>query len=646
MLPAWLARQQDGVFVDLSLFPVGGGFAEFLDHLFAAGQRFVDLDYVLLTGLLYDFDTVLDRQGIGAKVRLAGDIVAFPPVRRALYKAVKIDPQFEHAEYVFEPARIEVVSDEPVYGEAGADGTATIIGSARKSEMRPTRLDIDEFIAEMWTKGVRFGIAVDAVARVIASGETVRMEIARQLAATAGSDAEVEEASDALRRDNSPKRLANGQADLRKFQNRFPQIAKGARLLKKKKRVLGKHGFRVDGTPIEPPLPQDFDMQALAGEGTRVESQGANEFIVATRDGFLSLELDTNHIAVTEKIENKSGVSAKTTGDLSLAGNEFIEHGEVQEGRIVEGKNMTFRSDVYGEIVSHGGQIRLDANLSSGSATSLGGDITSNGRALNSVLEAWDGHVKAKYAEGCLILGNVVEVERAVNCEIAALEVHVGMAEGCGIAGKVVRIDSSRDCRDHETIVSILVPALLAVDSQIRLIRKAMDECRLAIEARDQELARIKSDDEVAKYLALEASIHQGVVRLNPVQQASWQKMVSRFARVGGTIASLEAAKQEQARRKESLAHELDYLLAARKKSGEGRRCEIGEIAGDTLVRTMAAHNDIAEFRQAEASALRIRMREQGLPQERVFAGGEGSFAWIFELPDVAAAAESPVGAD
>ncbi len=119
-----------------------------------------------------------------------------------------------------------------------------------------------------------------------------------------------------LRRDNSPKKLPNGQADLRKFQNRFPQIAKGARLLKKKKRVLGKPGFKVSGVMIEPPLPEDFDLQALAGEGTRVENQGVNEFIVATRDGFLSLDVETNHIAVTEKIENKSGVSVKTTGDL------------------------------------------------------------------------------------------------------------------------------------------------------------------------------------------------------------------------------------------------------------------------------------------------------------------------------------------
>ena len=147
------------------------------------------------------------------------------------YKAVKVDAEYRHAEYFFEPPMIEVVTEEPVYGEPGTDGTAPIVGSERKSELHPTKLDLDEFIADMWLKGVRYGINAEAVAGVIASGETVRMEIAAELEPAEGCDAEVEEASDALRRDNSPKKLANGQADLRKFQNRFPQIAKGAQLL-------------------------------------------------------------------------------------------------------------------------------------------------------------------------------------------------------------------------------------------------------------------------------------------------------------------------------------------------------------------------------------------------------------------------------
>ncbi len=73
---------------------------------------------------------------------------------------------------------IEVVTEVPVYGEPGDDGVAPIVGSARKSEMQPTQLDLDEFIADMWLKGVRFGIETEKVAQVISRGETVRMDVA------------------------------------------------------------------------------------------------------------------------------------------------------------------------------------------------------------------------------------------------------------------------------------------------------------------------------------------------------------------------------------------------------------------------------------------------------------------------------------
>ena len=608
-LPDYLLRQQDGIFVDLSLFPVGGGFAQYLDRLFGGGSRFRGLDYHVLSGLLYDYDAILNTHGIGTKVKLAEGVVDFPAARRALYKAVKVDAESRHAEYLFEPAMLEVVTEEPVYGEPGADGVAPVTGSALKTELEPTRLDVDEFIADMWLKGVRYGIAVESVAGVISRGETVRMEVALQLDATEGSDAEIEEASDALRRDNSPKRLSNGQADLRRFQNRFPQISMDAPLLKKKKRVLGKPGFKVNGSVIEPALPQDFDLFTLAGEGTRVESRGANEFIVASRNGFLSLDVDTNHIAVTEKIENKGGISAKTTGDLSLEGNEFIEHGEVQEGRVVEGRNMTFRSDVYGDIVSHGGFVLLQKNLSGGSAKSLGGgDVTSNGRALNSVIEAWEGKVTLKYAEGCLIMGDSVVVERAVNCEIVAGTVEIGKAEGCGIAGKVIRINASDLCREKETIVSMLVPSLGNIDAQIRQVHKANGECKQLVEAKDQALTLLESDDEVAKYLSLAMSIRQGGVKLNAEQQVNWQKMSARFGKTKQAMDDLEAEKQEQLKRMQAFGQELTYLLEERDKSGEGIHCVIADVAGDTLVRTREACNGIADFKNSAAGELRIQV--------------------------------------
>lgn len=635
-LPGYMLRQQDGIFVDLSIFPVGGKFADYIDRLFGDGLRFQGVDYGVLSGLLYEYDAMLDNYGISAKVKLASDIVDFPPERKALYKGVKVEVDGSSAAYLFEPVSIEVVTEEPVYGEPGADGTPAIVGSAQKTELVPTKLDLDEFVADMWLKGVRYGISVGEVAGVIARGETVRMEVALQRDETPGHDAEIEEVSDALHRDNSPKKLANGKADLRKYQNRFPQIASGSRLLKKKKRVLGTPGFKVSGVMIEPPLPSDFDLADLAGEGTRVENQEGFEFIVAGWDGFLSLDVGSNHIAITEKIENKGGISVRTTGDISLSGNDFIEHGEVQEGRIVEGKNMTFRSDVYGDIVSQGGLILIEKNLSGGSAKSNGGNITLNGRALNSLIEAWDGVVTLKYAEGCLIMGASVVIERAVNCEIIAESVQVGISEGCGIAGKNVQIKSSNTCRDKETLVFMLVPDLTGLDAQIGQQRQEMDDCNKTIKAKRLEMDQIKADEGVAKYLALATSIRQGVVKLSDTQQDSWHAMTAKFAKSQSAMDKLEAEMQEQLKRIQAAQQVLSDLLEERQKIGAGIHGEIVEIAGDTLVRSMVVENGIFGCRKKDSGELRMRLREPGQAQERILFKDTGSLDWTYVLPPIA----------
>ncbi len=626
-LPACLIRQSDGIFVYLS--KVGGGFEGDIDRLFNAGARFCGLDYALLTGLLYD--NLVDKHDLATKLKLAADVAAFPPERRALYKAVKMDADQQSAEYFFEPVSMVVATEEPVYGEPGADGVAPVIGSTRREELQATKLDPDEFIADMWLKGVRFGINVEAVSNAISRGETARMIVATQRDATEGIDAEIEEACNVLHRDNSPKLLVNGKADLRKFQNRFPQIESGARLLKKRSRVLGKPGYKVSGKMILPRIPLDeINLQDMAGPGTRVEFQDGCEYILASQDGFLSLDLASNIISVTEMIENKGGISIKTTGDLTLSGNDFIEHGEVQEGRVVEGKNMTFRSNVYGDVVSRGGYILLEANLSGGSAKSQGGDVTSNGRVFNSVIEACTGKVALKYAENCVILGASVVVERAVNCEIVAEDIQVGSAEGCGIAGKTVKIDTSSACRAKETLVSMIVPDFSALDAQLERIGPAIDDCNKIIETKQHELTQLKSDAEFARYLALAASIKEGKIQLSAAQQDGWQKMTARFAKHMSAGRQLNEQKRQQLTQIQELLQEKAALLDQREKTSTGIHCEITEVAGDTGVRSMVGQ--IALLQKSSVSEIRAKLREQDVRHLRVFYNDTGSLVWSFSV--------------
>ncbi len=617
-LPSCLVKQQDGIYVELS--KAAGKMEDAINRIFEAGARFHGLDYGLLTGLLYG-DVIDLHHGTG-RLKLAEDIATFPAERRALYKAVKTDADKQHAEYFFEPPSITAIT--PVHGDAGENGP--VPGMAK--ELQPTKLDIDEFIADMWLKGVRYGIDVESVKKVMEKRETVRMIIASQRDATEGIDAGIEEACNVLHRDNSPKLQANGKADLRRFQNRFPQIASGARLLKKKPLMPGKPGYKVSGEMILPRAPLDeIDLQSMAGPGTRVEFQDGFEYILASQDGFLSLDMASNIILVTEKIENRSGVSIKTTGDLSLAGNEFIEHGEVQEGRVVEGRNMTFLSSVYGDVISAGGTITLEDNISGGSAKSKGGDVISNGRAFNASIEACTGKVRLKYAESCLILGGSVSIERAVNCDIVAIDVEIGSAEGCSIAGKQVRINSSSACRSKETIVSMVLPDFSPLDAQALRVEREIKDCNKVIDAKRQELEALKNDAEFAKYLALVSSIKQGKIQIGAQQQEPWKKMTARFAGSLNAMGQLNQQIQAQLATLQELQQEKEELEAMRKQKGAGISCDIAEVAGETLVRGLV--EEVHALQKYAAGEIRNRLRAQN--QQRIYSGDHGSLAWTMQ---------------
>jgi len=373
----------------------------------------------------------------------------------------------------------------------------------------------------------------------------------------------------------------------------------------------------------------------LAGIGTCVERRDGDEFIVSTRNGFLALDVETNHIEVTEKIENKAGVSLKTTGDLSLAGKEFIEHGEVQEGRVVEGTNMTFRSEVFGSIVSKGGFILLEKSLSNGSAKSIGGDISSSGRAFNSIIDARDGRVSIKYAESCLILAKSVVIDHAINCEIVAENIAVGIAEGCGIAGKYVKVAESNSSRGRENNISIVLPDLTIFETQIRQVNKAILNCKQINVTKDHEITKITSNEEVAKYLALASSVKNSTVKLTAAHQENWRRMTLKFAKIDSALEKLNLEKQDQIKRVQAFQKEIAYLVEGREKTGKGIQCKIPQVIGDTLVRTMSVYDGIHGLHKLNAGEIKVNLREQGLSQDRLFFDDEGSLDWEYKLQEI-----------
>lgn len=625
-LPAYVHVRPNGVFIAVSPPPAQDILQLFVDRLFTHNAYFRGLDYTCLQDLLYGAKPVTVKHGQTPEVRLASEIVIFAPMRKNLYRGVKMIRNGERAEYVFEPVYTEVTFEEPIYGEPGEDGVAEIVEFSKKIEARPTKLEFDEFVAEMWCKGVRFGIDADAVRAAIQSGATSRMDIAFQREPTESKDAQVIEENPNLRQDRSPLILSSGRAVLSTAKNHFPQVNMNEPLLRKLPRALGDPGYRVTGAVIEPRLPKDLDMQKLSGPGTRIEHSTQGELLVADMDGFLHFDETSKKIFVTATIENRSGISAKSTGDIKLDVDEFVEHGEVQEGRIVQGKNLTFRSAVYGTVQSTGGNIRIDNNLSSGRAKSTDGDITVLGRAYNSTIEAWDGNITLKVAENCSISGKSVTIERAINCEIVAEILQLDSAEGCAIAGMNLQISATQARRDRETVITVLLPDTSGLESQIAAANDEIIKITTALQSNASTLDAVRADPKKAKLITLSEKIHNGLVQLTPQQQTEWQKL---FAQLPQAVKdSLQLMEKHKA-----LINEIADLSLQIKASYAEQRCNIQEVLGDTVVQTLSTHLGVNAFRNLPRQEFKARLQQIGSPRTLIFSGWQGSLEWQHQAP-------------
>ncbi len=619
VLPACFFKREDGLYVDAARAALDTQFARFIDRVFAERAYFCQLDYVALSGLLYQ-DSSWDNKKAD-RIKLADRIMAFPEARRALYTRVEIFGEGQGATYLFEPVFMQTSSD--------ADAPE----QANPAPPEPTKLTVDEFVAHLWVLGIRAGIDDKTVRRVIAKEEMGRIEVAHWLAPTTGQDASIQEISDALHRDNSPKQLANGHIDLGQFKNRYPQIAKNAALLKKTPRVLGQAGRKITGEVVEPDMPKDFDFKALAGIGTQVEQRADGEYIVSIVDGFLSLDSATNQVSINAKIISHEGVSMRTTGDLKLTGDDYEEHGEVEELRTVEGKNMTFCANVYGSLISRGGVITLKENFSKGHVSNPQGKIIVEGRASSVVIDAAGGDIHIRTAEGCTITGKKVSVESAVRCQIVAEELELGTAEGCAVAAKTVKIGSAAARKDVETVVSVLIPDFAALEKQRSELKKQIADSQKVQQRSMKELDALRAQPEFAHFLALQAKITRGEIKLSAQQQDAFKKAASRFT---SQLHQLRHLTDDTAPAQKVIDHAEQQLrdMAEQETScAQGIRCDIEAIMGETIVRTMRIKFDKEALAGATPQELALKLRNLGEPNERLFSGRSGAFGWVYATP-------------
>jgi hypothetical protein len=600
-----IVKRADGVYADPMV--LGPAVSAAIDTIFSSDTYLRGLDYAVLVKLIYNVGPDLPRARPGdTMVRLADDIVSFDPARRKLYKAVKMtDGQ---AEYYFEPVVMTDPNDPDGYGI-------------------PARLDVDEFIADMWSKHIRFGIDVAAVRAAIASGKSERFNIAHRLAAVPGIDAHVIEVSSDLHRSDAPRQLANGKLDLMAFQNRFPQIKKGVRLLKKVPRQDGKTGFEMTGIAIEPPIPKDLDLGAMAGPGTVVDASAEGDFLITLQAGFLSVDPQSHQISVGDKIVSRDGVSARTTGNLQLAG-DYEEFGEVQEKRTIEGEGITIHADVFGHIVSRGGNIVLNSNLVNGSANNVRGDIAVQGVASGSILQTSLGTVTLNRAESCIISGTRVVIDLATNCEIMADEVVIRQAEGCAIAARKIRIELAGPRRQSEMTLFAMQPDSAKLDEAIVLVQAKHETFGQMVERRKAEMEALTNEPEVRKYVLLASKVRKNELSLTAEQLPQFHKMA---AAVGPALKAIsKVALQVKACEVEQQAAGtlLEQLVAQRSECAGMTEVAVAALNGDTQLRVMKFNPDDSTLYDLPSKDIKVRLRANTEGSEPVLSASSGQIAW------------------
>ncbi|MDY0977468.1 flagellar assembly protein A [Massilia sp. CFBP9012] len=609
-----IARRDDGVYADPEV--LGTTLAAAVDGILRSNHYLAGLDYPILIKAVYGHGPDLPRDAAGrVVVRIAADIVPFTPQRQALYRSVKIaDGQ---AEYYFEPVFER--------DEEGND--------------RQTRLDADEFVADMWVKGIRFGAEVEAIRSHIASGAAGRYVVARRLDPLPGVDAGVEEVANELHRSDAPRQLANGKLDLMSFQNRFPQVAAGTRLLRKVPRTSGSPGFDLNGIPVAPEVAKDLDLATYAADGTAVELAPEGEFLVARQDGFLSVDPKSIRIAITDKIVSRDGVSAKTTGNLHLAG-DYEEFGEVQEQRIIEAESITVHGDVYGHLVSRGGAILLRHNLVGGSARNLDGGVRVLGVASQATIQATKGEIRLERAENCVISGARIRIETAINCEIIGDEVEVAHAEGSAIAGRRVAIGRAAPWKQGEMLVWLLRPDCARVDAAMAQVRERMDQFAQLAAQRRSAMEALTGQPEMRKYLLIAPRLRKGELVLTPEQEPQFRRLTASVAPALKELGRLsQEAKTLDGERQGGMALMKRFETQRFERVGSAG-VAIGMLAGEVQVLALPYEPDLGCVWDMTARDVKLRLRDTK-GREVLYAGCEGAWSWDTSMAAAEAQAAS-----
>lgn len=609
-LPPALVQRDDGVYFKADATPLACLTA--VSQIFMSSAFFGGLDYAVFSKTLYNVGPDLPPpQGDAPEplLRFADIILPFHAARRALYKTVKVING--EAEYYFEQVYMELPDMMP----------------------QPARLNFDEFVADMWIKGIRFGIDAPVVRDIIGTGRLGRIVVARRLKPVPGRDATIVEVSQDIHRSNAPKDMGDGRLDLQTFQNRFPQVKPNVKLLRKVPRAAGVRGYELSGLVLEPPVSKDVNLASMAGQGTLVEQLRGGEFLVSAVEGYISVDPASKRLSIGPKIISREGVSLRTTGNLQLTA-EYEEFGDVQEQRVVEGGNITIHGNVFGNIASRGGDISLNKNLMGGSATNVDGAIRVRGVASGAVLQSRQGEITLTRAESCIIAATRVVIGEARNCEILADEVVIKVAEGCAIAARKIEIQLAGPRKQSEMLLYALVPDTSKYDKKIAELQPRVATAAREAETCKAEMDLITGQADVRKYLTLATRVRKREVTLTPEQLPLFQKMAESVGPSLRQVAKISLAMKAAQVRQAQAQEEVTQVQAQKKEMQRGSRCVVELLTGDVLLRTMAFVPGEPPLYDRPAKDVKAKVRTAAPGMTVLHSGRFGPIRWAPQVDD------------
>lgn len=440
-LPEYIKKTNNGLCVDLSVFPLPKetkytdqeeqlpeqSFLAFINKVISKGYFFEGLNYKTFITLLYEA-RIIDAESLKRKqqdgsmlVPFAKEVKLFSSERRSLYKEANLSLNVEgtSASYVF---------DIPTF--PNPDNVWKAI---------PTEFNIDEFIAFLWGKGIKYGVNEKEVGKVIQDKQTGHVIVAKQLEAKNGVDAKIRTLTDRMERSDVPKISATGRIILAERKNRFPQVEKGVPLIKKDPSKPGMPGRNILGHYIPSPEPLDFNLEGLVGNGTVLEKHSEGDRIIADRGGFVHYDNKDGGLVVyiLDAIKNIGGTNPKTTGDLlDLQGDYYEEFGGVT-GVNLGGYSFFIKGDVKdASIVSHGGLnetqsvVSVKGDVMNSDLTNENGDIqVESGLIAN--------HPRLRAPKGKIVGGN------AENSAFTAKEVRLKNVANGVVIGEKISVESA-----------------------------------------------------------------------------------------------------------------------------------------------------------------------------------------------------------